>query len=80
MQKTAKQKQLLNNIITEREIRKEEVNKMKIFGKYYVDQNFITICSNGTIYTVARNSGQIGRISIGEYMFHGGKLTQEGYA
>lgn len=52
---------------------------MKIFGRYYVDQNFVTICSNGTIYTVARNSGQIGRVSIGEYMFNGRKLTQEGY-
>lgn len=31
---------------------------MKIFGKYYVDQNFVTICSNGTIYTVARRCGK----------------------
>lgn len=52
---------------------------MKIYGRYKVDQNFVTICSNGTIYTVARNTGQVGRISIGDYMFHGGKLTQSGY-
>ena len=52
---------------------------MKIKGKYKTDQNFITICSAGTIYTIARNSGQVGSVAIGEYVFHGGKLTQKGY-
>lgn len=40
---------------------------MRITGKYYTDANFVNICTeDGTLYTIARNTGDWGCRKIGE--------------
>ena len=53
---------------------------MKITGKYIKDDNFITLFSNGTIYTIARNSDDWGAVSIGEKTAMGVLVTPKNYA
>ena len=52
---------------------------MKITGKYKVDQNFITVYCDNTVYTIARNTGDGGSVKVGERTFMGQILTQEAY-
>lgn len=52
---------------------------MTIYGKYTIDTNWIIMFCDNTIYTVARNSGDWGSITVGETAYVGGILTQEAY-
>lgn len=52
---------------------------MKITGKYEKDDNFTTVYSNNTIYTIARSTGDWGCIKVGEITHTGHVLTQETY-
>ena len=52
---------------------------MIIKGKYEVDSNFTTVYSNNTIYTIARNTGEWGCVSVGQMTAMGLVLTQEAY-
>lgn len=38
----------------------------KITGKYYTDQNFINVCTDNTLYTIAKNTGDWGCRKVGE--------------
>ena len=49
---------------------------MKITGKYYADDNFICLFKNATMYTIARNTGDWGRVTVGGYTAYGQKVTQ----
>lgn len=52
---------------------------MKIYGRYKTDENFTTVYSNNTVYTIARGTGDWGSISVGERTAMGQILTQEVY-
>ena len=52
---------------------------MKITGKYEKDDNFITVYSNNTIYTIARNTDNWGCVKVGERTAMGQILTQEAF-
>lgn len=49
---------------------------MKITGKYYADDNFIYLFKNATMYTIARNTGDWGSVTVGEHTAYGQKVTQ----
>lgn len=49
---------------------------MKITGKYYVDNNFIYLFKNTTMYTIARNTSDWGSVTVGEHTAYGQKVTQ----
>jgi hypothetical protein len=51
----------------------------EITGKYEKDQNFITVYSNNTMYTIARNAGNWGSVKVGQVTKQGKTLTQERY-
>ena len=38
----------------------------KITGKYYTDANFINVCTDNTLYTIARNTGDWGCRKVGD--------------
>lgn len=40
---------------------------MRITGKYYIDANFINVCTNNTLYTIARNTGDWGCRKAGTF-------------
>ena len=50
---------------------------MKITGKYEVDDNFITVYTDNALYTIARKTGDWGRLRVGEWAACGGVLTAE---
>lgn len=54
---------------------------MKIVGKFKEDNNFITVFerSTGTIFTIARATGDWGSRKIGDTAFVGGTITQEAF-
>ena len=52
---------------------------MKVKGRYYTDQNFVTVCANNTVYTKAKNSGEWGSVKVGDRTFAGWKFEQEDY-
>lgn len=49
---------------------------MKITGKYYADDNFICLFKNSTMYTIARNTGDLGSVTVGGHTAYGQKVTQ----
>lgn len=49
---------------------------MKITGKYYADDNFINLFKNATMYTIARNTGDWGNVTVGGHTAYGQKVTQ----
>ena len=51
----------------------------KIFGKYEQDENFTTVYSNNTVYTIARNTGDWGCVVVGRRTATGHILTQDVY-
>ncbi len=53
---------------------------MKIRGRYEVANGFTTVFANGTIYTFANNSDEVGSVSIGERTAYGTTLTENDYA
>lgn len=38
----------------------------KITGKYYTDGNFVNVCTDNTLYTIARNTGDWGCRKVGD--------------
>lgn len=52
---------------------------MLITGKYERDDNFTTIYSNNTVYTIARGTGDWGSLKVGKSACVGGVLAQERY-
>ena len=50
---------------------------MRITGKYEFDANFITVYTEDTMYTIARNSGDGGYIKVGDKTASGLVITQE---
>lgn len=52
---------------------------MTVFGVYTIDENWVTMFSDNTIYTIARNGGEWGSIAVGDVAAGGGILTQEAY-
>lgn len=52
---------------------------MKIKGKYKSDDNFTTICSCNTVYTIAKTTGEWASRKVGESSNMGCVLTQEEY-
>ena len=52
---------------------------MKITGKYKKDDNFTTVYYDNTIYTIARNTGNWGSVTVGQMTAIGQILTQEVY-
>lgn len=50
-----------------------------IKGFYSQDNNFTTVFSNNTVYTIARNTGDWGCRKVGEWLACGDKLTQATY-
>lgn len=51
----------------------------KIYGSYTEDDNFTTVFSNNTIYTIARATGEWGSVSVGNRTATGHVLDQESY-
>ena len=49
---------------------------MTITGKYYTDSNFIYLFKNATMYTIARNTGDWGSVTVGGCTAFGQKVTQ----
>lgn len=49
-----------------------------ILGKYEKDQNFTTVYSDNTMYTIARN-GEWGAVKVGQMTAQGKILTQKVY-
>jgi hypothetical protein len=52
---------------------------MKITGKYEIDENFTTVYSNNTIYTIANATDSYSKVSVGQKTALGQILTQEAY-
>ena len=52
---------------------------MLIKGRYEKDDNFTTVYSNNTVYTIARGTGDWGSVKVGETAYVGGVLTKERY-
>ena len=50
---------------------------MRITGKYEADENFTTIYSNNTVYTIAKN-GDWGSVKVGQQT-NMGVLSQDTY-
>ena len=50
-----------------------------VTGKWKMDQNFIRIYSDNTIYEIARNTKEWACISVGSMTAMGHILTQEDY-
>lgn len=50
---------------------------MKITGRYTVDENFITVFTEDTMYTLCRRSTDWGKRKVGEWLACGGELTCE---
>lgn len=53
--------------------------RKEIYGKYTEDSNFITVFCSGAIYTIAKNSGEWGKLSIGQASAMGQVLDQSTY-
>ena len=51
----------------------------KIIGSYTEDENFTTVFSNNTVYTIARSTGEWGSISVGNRTATGHILDRETY-
>ena len=49
---------------------------MTITGKYYADDNFIYLFNGNTMYTIARNTGDWGSVTVGGRTASGQKVTQ----
>lgn len=52
---------------------------MRITGKYERDENFTTVYTNNTVYTIARNTGKWGCVRVGERVAMGPVLDQATY-
>ena len=50
---------------------------MQITGKYEQDQNFTTVYTEDTLYTVARSTGDWSSVKIGDRMANGHVLTPD---
>ena len=50
---------------------------MQITGKYEQDQNFTTVYTEDTLYTVARSTGDWSSVKIGDRMANGYALTPD---
>lgn len=50
---------------------------MTITGKYEQDQNFTTVYTEDTLYTIARNTGSWSFRKVGEKLAFSGILTPE---
>lgn len=50
-----------------------------ITGKYEKDENFTTVYSNNTVYTIANATGSYSKVSVGEKIALGQILDQETY-
>ncbi len=50
---------------------------MKITGKYFEDDNFIMVYTENALYSIARKTGDWGRVAVGQWPAVGPKLTQE---
>ena len=49
---------------------------MKITSKYYADDNFTYLFKDKTMYTIARNTGGWGSVTVGGCTASGQKVTQ----
>lgn len=52
---------------------------MRVTGKYSRDENFTHLYADGTIYTIARATGEWGCCRVGERTATGQLLTQADY-
>ena len=52
---------------------------MKITGKYTRDENFTTVYTDNTVYTIARNTGEWAAVAVGERTAMGQILDQDTY-
>lgn len=52
---------------------------MIIKGLYKKDNNFITVFSDDTMYTIARNSGEWGFVKVGGTLATGQKFSKSDY-
>lgn len=49
---------------------------MKVKGMYYEDSNFVYLFEGKSLYTIAKNSGDWGVVTVGGYTAFGQKVTQ----
>jgi len=52
---------------------------MRVRGCYSKDENFITLFSSDTMYTIARNTGEWGSVRVGGTFANGRTFTKADY-